>query len=440
MRIWYKKIVFILFLINQIKSNDIIEEKGTCSESAESTLHQCNSETCSTESVDATSSHCSTESVGATSSHCSTEVGATSSQCTSTEISGSIKNTSSYCGAEKYLSTHFVHGFHVACVLLQGESLLVTVFRNGRNDSVTFTCNAQWEDLARELEERLELEVVGTNPSNKYPWAMFTPDGLTKLSDLEKTLESGLAFIFKGGNFIWPGIEIGHKQTVQNIESLGSIEMTTLSMEPLVFEMYNFLSNSECEHIKKKALPLLAPAPVSKMDHDKGKKDSTWRTSENTFLTSSEDPIMEAIDKRVEDITRIPKSYQEAVQVLRYELTQKYSAHHDFFDPQHYSTQKGILEMVDNGRRNRMITVFWYLSDVESGGETNFPRSGGFTGFVDFEDCSRGLKVIPKEGKVAIFYSLRPDGQFDDFSLHAACPVSAGTKWAANKWVWSNSF
>lgn len=28
--------------------------------------------------------------------------------------------------------------------------------------------------------------------------------------------------------------------------------------------------------------------------------------------------------------------------------------------------------------------------------------------------------------KVAMFYSLRPDGQFDDFSLHGACPVITG--------------
>lgn len=28
--------------------------------------------------------------------------------------------------------------------------------------------------------------------------------------------------------------------------------------------------------------------------------------------------------------------------------------------------------------------------------------------------------------KVAMFYSMRPDGQFDDFSLHGACPVITG--------------
>jgi hypothetical protein len=39
--------------------------------------------------------------------------------------------------------------------------------------------------------------------------------------------------------------------------------------------------------------------------------------------------------------------------------------------------------------------------------------------------------------QVAMFYSMTPDGQFDDFSLHGACPVKKGVKSAANKWVWN---
>lgn len=34
------------------------------------------------------------------------------------------------------------------------------------------------------------------------------------------------------------------------------------------------------------------------------------------------------------------------------------------------------------------------------------------------------LKLFSR--KVAMFYSLKPDGQFDDFSLHGACPVITG--------------
>ena len=76
-------------------------------------------------------------------------------------------------------------------------------------------------------------------------------------------------------------------------------------------------------------------------------------------------------------------------------------------------------------------------SDVEEGGETVFPRFGGGPPPRNMSDCSIGLKVKPTRGKVIIFYSLKPDGSLDPLSLHGACPVKKGIKWAANKWVWN---
>ena len=47
------------------------------------------------------------------------------------------------------------------------------------------------------------------------------------------------------------------------------------------------------------------------------------------------------------------------------------------------------------------------------------------------------MKVKPEKGKVIVFYSLKADGELDPESLHGACPVEQGIKWAANKWVWN---
>lgn len=117
-------------------------------------------------------------------------------------------------------------------------------------------------------------------------------------------------------------------------------------------------------------------------------------------------------------------------------MGESYDSHHDFFDPRHYRKDKGTTELIDNGKRNRMATVLWYLSDVEEGGETNFPV--GKTGEMprDYTAC-RGLKVKPAAGKVILFYDMRADGSLDRHSLHGACKVVEGVKWAANKWVWS---
>lgn len=171
-------------------------------------------------------------------------------------------------------------------------------------------------------------------------------------------------------------------------------------------------------------------------DADEGRPASDFRTSKTTFLHSDRDNILLDIDYRTASLTRIPRRHQEQVQVLRYGNTEYYTAHHDYFDPALYQKDRNTLQLIANGRRNRLATVFWYLSDVEEGGHTVFPRFNGGRE-RNFDDCETGLLVKPEEGKVIIFYSLNFDGSRDHHSLHGACPVKEGVKWAANKWIWN---
>ncbi len=96
---------------------------------------------------------------------------------------------------------------------------------------------------------------------------------------------------------------------------------------------------------------------------------------------------------------------------------------------------------------NRLATMLWYLESPSAGGETYFPCAndthciGGDDpeGYPVPSKCghgipSTGLKVPPTPGLAALFYSLRPDGARDGFSLHAGCPPEgSGSKWAVNK-------
>ena len=79
-----------------------------------------------------------------------------------------------------------------------------------------------------------------------------------------------------------------------------------------------------------------------------------------------------------------------------------------------------------------MATVFWYMTNVSDGGETNFPRAHGGpdTPNTNANCGTKGLSVQPQRGKVIVFYSLSPDGSGDTYSLHGACQVREGTKWA----------
>lgn len=68
---------------------------------------------------------------------------------------------------------------------------------------------------------------------------------------------------------------------------------------------------------------------------------------------------------KIEEVTRIPRENYESFQILRYELGQKYVVHHDS------SADDNELACGP-----RILTFFLYMSDVEEGGETNFPTLG----------------------------------------------------------------
>ena len=136
--------------------------------------------------------------------------------------------------------------------------------------------------------------------------------------------------------------------------------------------------------------------------------------------------------------------------MVRYESAgqQMYEAHWDYFNPNQYRTQPDVVERMDLRRRNRMATLFWYINTLPegAGGETFFPRALDGNGKSitpwrnDYKDCRQGIKYPPVAGNAVLFYSLRPNGELEEHSMHGGCPVLEGEKWGANLWLWSKAF
>jgi len=263
----------------------------------------------------------------------------------------------------------------------------------------------------------------------KQPFGIFEEHG-QRLAFAEEALEAQLIFVIEGGQWFWPPVKIGYVRLVPGT----SFELETLSVQPVLYRIRGFLEQDECEQIVSLGQGRMFNSPVSLMDKDKGKAAKEFRTSTQAQLPSSTSPLLGKIDNRIAHLTRVPVEHNEAVQILRYEKTQYYSAHLDNWDPEYY---QGNLEGIEHGHKNRLITVFWYLTNVSSGGETLFPRAHGLPQPMDMYSCENGLKVKPEKGSVIFWYSLHPNGNTNPNGLHAACPVVDGQKWSANYWVWN---
>jgi len=114
----------------------------------------------------------------------------------------------------------------------------------------------------------------------------------------------------------------------------------------------------------------------------------------------------------------MPTSDSEYWQILRYEVGQEYQEHHDY-----------IAYQRDRDVGVRILTVFFYLNDVELGGGTNFPKLNNLT-------------VTPKTGRVLVWPSVLdsdPNAK-DSRTNHRALPVESGVKYGANAWVHQSDF
>ncbi|WP_099353220.1 2OG-Fe(II) oxygenase [Fredinandcohnia onubensis] len=193
---------------------------------------------------------------------------------------------------------------------------------------------------------------------------------------------------------------IGNKIITEDRE----IKIIARLEEPLIVILGNVLSDEECDELISLSKDKINRSKISnaRVDH--------MRTSSSTFLEESENIIVSRIEKRISQIMNIPTEHGEGLQILNYQIGQEYKAHFDFFT----STNKVI-------NNPRISTIVMYLSDVEHGGETYFPKLN--------------FSVSPQKGMAVYFEYFYNDQDLNEQTLHGGAPVIVGDKWAATQWM-----
>jgi len=196
---------------------------------------------------------------------------------------------------------------------------------------------------------------------------------------------------------------------------LKPVKVEMLNLDPDLYLLRDVITDKEIEHVKKLAKPRLKRAVVTNTSSG-NQLAAEYRISQSAWLEDSASPIINRISQRIQTITglSLDSAHAEPLQVANYGIGGHYEPHHDYVQ-----NSDGSLPEGETG--DRIATVLFYLSDVDSGGATVF---------LDIEEV-----VYPQKGDAVFWYNLDKYGRPDIRTRHAACPVIVGSKWVANKWI-----
>ena len=223
--------------------------------------------------------------------------------------------------------------------------------------------------------------------------------------------------------------ELGFAQykprTVQRPYKSGETRTRTWNVGPWMVAFDQFLTNDEADRLVEIAANkgFGRSEEVTKKVKPDGsfeRRISTYRTSSNTWCDSAcqEDAIIKPIIDRIANVTGIPESHSEPLQILKYQDGEKYGEHADY-----------IQYQKDRPCGPRILTLLIYLSDDFSGGGTKFRFLRDYT-------------VKPKKGMAILWPNVLNKDPMEEDELfdHEALPVTGGIKYAVNAWIHMRNF
>ncbi len=208
---------------------------------------------------------------------------------------------------------------------------------------------------------------------------------------------------------------IGHDDPVPTDGGVLSFEVEQLTTTPRISHLKEFFTIDECDHLVHISRPFMQPSKVIAM---------SGSTEQNQKRTSEESPIwpqirdlvVHRLEARMHEVSGTPILHGEPIMVLHYGEGMEYRTHKDYFE-----TGKGRnREQLSRGGQ-RLVTIIAYLSSVDAGGATEFPKVG--------------ISIAPTKGDAVMFFNTHDDGTPDPLTEHAGRPVMSGHKWLATRWI-----
>lgn len=202
----------------------------------------------------------------------------------------------------------------------------------------------------------------------------------------------------------------------------------------MVMYMNNFISEAEVNHLLEFSRDRYEASVI--LD-EKGNLVLDTNTTAVAVTVPRDDLVSECLSQRLKSfLGNVQHIDTEPIRIVKYGGGDDLHIHVDWSPFPRNKTWNPDMPSRPN---NRLGSMFAYLEDDCTGGETYFPRIKGVSATADGRKFSRtesgkGLLVKPRKGNAVFWNNLHSNGSGDVRTAHAGLPVTSGTKIGMNLW------
>ncbi|HVC36827.1 MAG TPA: 2OG-Fe(II) oxygenase, partial [Gammaproteobacteria bacterium] len=187
---------------------------------------------------------------------------------------------------------------------------------------------------------------------------------------------------------------------------------TVINPQPRIFTVAEFVSKNEAAHLMALAVLNMKPARESTRDQ-LSQEQNAFTGHSATFHLAFCDAVIRNLERRIATAFALPAEHVEPLSVLRYQRSDRYAPHVDYFD----SARLEYNRRIGDKSGQRVASFLVYLRAPEVGGETHYLKLK--------------LKITGRSRMALCHSNLTPAGQTDPMTLHSGEPVIEGEKWLA---------